>query len=70
MAGIMPIIFGSLTDGGRKDYMNDNYLFAAFELDWAIVSLKNPGKSFEELWGIWLDYENDKCYNDNVKTKG
>ena len=49
--------------------MTDNYLFAAFELDWAIVSLKNPSLSYEKLWITWLDYENDKCYNDNVKRK-
>lgn len=50
--------------------MNDNYLFAAFELDWAIVSLKNPGKSFIELWKTWLDYDNHLCYTNSVNKKG
>ena len=50
--------------------MNDNYLFEAFAIDWAIVSLQNPGKSFIELWITWLDFENSLCYNDDVKTKG
>ena len=50
--------------------MTDNYLFEAFELDWAIVSLKNPSLSYEKLWITWLDFENSLCYTDSVKTKG
>lgn len=50
--------------------MSDNYLFEAFELDWAIVSLKNPGKSFIELWKTWLDYDNHLCYTNSVNKKG
>lgn len=50
--------------------MNDNYLFEAFEIDWAIVSIKNPSLSYQKLWITWLDFENYLCYTDSVKTKG